>query len=626
MKPFLYVLFLIPFFSWAQNGFHYQAAVRNSSGNLITNQAVSFYFKIHKSSTTGPVLYEEEHQVSTNLYGLADLTIGQGFNTVGNLDTITWGGDSHFLSVEFDENGGSTYLPMSTTQLMAVPYAMHAQTVSLETQSLSLQDDSLKISQGNTVYLEPQKLTLQGDTLQISRGNEVILPSQTAGNASILVISGDITDAQAAALIASRAGAGTHEIHFINCTALNQVTIPQVEQLIRLRIQNSKHFQLNMPDLENILDIFEIQNSSVEFTSQNLDYVHIVEENSNGYSWFDWGCKSIHKLYSKGDSVVWQLNQLKSLQEASFFTKLDQHWPRLQEAERLSFSLGDGTTYALDSLIKSKLIAGTFSGTINAPLWKQGGLTISNSNVHLDLPSAQVLENLTIRRSNLNNLYLNELDTVRGEFLIEETTGCSEILANVKFIKGMVKIKNNSDLQTLSLADLNQIQSYFYLQENPVLQSAELPLLSKCSSIVVEKNQSLNQLNFNALDSIKNEGYNSIFIQENNSLSSVSFPNLKSAPGAIKIRYNENLTNLSHPLLNELGDSVSFLSVYEATLNALSVSTVEQILQGFYNVRTQLQTPLNINLNGQNPSAPLTTLGQFYKQGLEDEGINVYTD
>ncbi len=106
----------------------YQAVVRNAGGNLITNAGVSFRISIIADSTTGTVVYSETHDVVTNENGLATFEIGGGNVLNGSFDLINWADGVFFLKVEVDPAGGTDYNLSATSQLLAVPYAFHAQT------------------------------------------------------------------------------------------------------------------------------------------------------------------------------------------------------------------------------------------------------------------------------------------------------------------------------------------------------------------------------------------------------------------------------------------------------------------------------------------------------------------
>jgi len=108
--------------------FNYQAVVRDASNSPITDQEVSFRISILKGSVLGSEEYVESHNTSTNSLGLVNLAIGDGTVESGDFTAIDWGADSYFLKVEIDLAGGTDYDEMGTTQLLSVPYALHAKT------------------------------------------------------------------------------------------------------------------------------------------------------------------------------------------------------------------------------------------------------------------------------------------------------------------------------------------------------------------------------------------------------------------------------------------------------------------------------------------------------------------
>ena len=62
----------------------------------------------------------------TNQFGLFTLEIGVGTPVTGIFADIDWSANTYFLKVEADETGGSTYVVISTTQFLSVPYALQA--------------------------------------------------------------------------------------------------------------------------------------------------------------------------------------------------------------------------------------------------------------------------------------------------------------------------------------------------------------------------------------------------------------------------------------------------------------------------------------------------------------------
>ncbi len=104
----------------------YQAVVRDASGALVSSSPVGTRISIIQGSTTGSNVYVETHNVSTNNNGLMSLTIGSGTVVSGSMAAIDWSAGPYFMKTETDPTGGTTYTISGTTQLMSVPYALHA--------------------------------------------------------------------------------------------------------------------------------------------------------------------------------------------------------------------------------------------------------------------------------------------------------------------------------------------------------------------------------------------------------------------------------------------------------------------------------------------------------------------
>ncbi len=104
----------------------YQAVIRNTDGVLLTNQNVGIRIQILQSSEFGAALYLETHTRPTNANGLVTLEIGEGSVVLGSLSGINWSDGPYFLKTEIDPAGGTNYSIAGTTQLLSVPYALHA--------------------------------------------------------------------------------------------------------------------------------------------------------------------------------------------------------------------------------------------------------------------------------------------------------------------------------------------------------------------------------------------------------------------------------------------------------------------------------------------------------------------
>lgn len=108
-----------------QQGFNYQAVLRNTQGAIMANQAANMRFTLHSDSANGPIAYQETNSVNTSPLGIFTVVVGGGIAVTGNFNTIDWS-TPKFLQVEMDANAGVNYADMGTAQLMSVPFAMYA--------------------------------------------------------------------------------------------------------------------------------------------------------------------------------------------------------------------------------------------------------------------------------------------------------------------------------------------------------------------------------------------------------------------------------------------------------------------------------------------------------------------
>lgn len=181
----------------APQSFNYQAVARDVSGAVLSNLAVSFRISLLQGSTTGTSAYTETHAVTTNLFGLVNFAIGGGTVVSGNFATINWANSPYFAQIELDAANNGTYVVMSTTPLLSVPYAQYAEKSGNPTlhagSGIAIQNDSIvNTAQNQQVNLSGTGQTnVTGtypnyvvNTPNIQAGNGISITGQTITNSA----------------------------------------------------------------------------------------------------------------------------------------------------------------------------------------------------------------------------------------------------------------------------------------------------------------------------------------------------------------------------------------------------------------------------------------------------------
>jgi uncharacterized protein (TIGR02145 family) len=131
----------------------YQGVARNGAGQPLADSTLNGRFSIRNGSMAGPIIWQEEQWVTTSNLGL--FTAQLGLNVP--LTSVNWAVATKYLQVEL--NTGQGFVDLGTTQLLSVPYALHAGSVKLRVSSL-------------------------GDTLFLGDGEFVIIPGISEANSS----------------------------------------------------------------------------------------------------------------------------------------------------------------------------------------------------------------------------------------------------------------------------------------------------------------------------------------------------------------------------------------------------------------------------------------------------------
>jgi len=184
-------------FAQAPEKMTYQLVVRDASSNLITSTQVGIEINIYQGSATGTLVYTETQTPTTNANGLLTIEIGgqTGF------DQIDWASGPYFIETNIDVAGGTNYTITGTSQLLSVPYALHAKTAEnitggiTETDPVYTNSQAANITATDITNLSNLSGTNTGDQdiSGIAINTQAIKDTAAQIRADIPVVSGFIT-------------------------------------------------------------------------------------------------------------------------------------------------------------------------------------------------------------------------------------------------------------------------------------------------------------------------------------------------------------------------------------------------------------------------------------------------
>ena len=170
-------------FAQVPDGFNYQAIARDvTTGEPLQNTSLNVRIAILSSVNPDVVVWEEEHSLSTNEYGLFTLQVGDLSasyfdGSAVSFSAIDWASGTYYLRPGIMQSGGSWQL-MTPTKLIAVPFSMLAKDVENK-QELTKSGNFILLTDGGSVdlseYIDPdQTIELDGTTLSISGSNSSV--------------------------------------------------------------------------------------------------------------------------------------------------------------------------------------------------------------------------------------------------------------------------------------------------------------------------------------------------------------------------------------------------------------------------------------------------------------------
>jgi len=154
----------------------YQAVARDAAGQALNNATINARFTIHDGAATGAAVWQEIQTVTTSALGLFTVQLGSSVP----LTVVNWANGNKFMQVEIDLGQG--FVDMGTQQMLSVPYALHAGSVSLNVSAIG---DTLFVGDGQFVIVpgisEANSYTT-GTTLHTCGAPNVHNPDLTYGS------------------------------------------------------------------------------------------------------------------------------------------------------------------------------------------------------------------------------------------------------------------------------------------------------------------------------------------------------------------------------------------------------------------------------------------------------------
>ncbi len=539
-RLFSIFLFFTTFITFAQapQKMSYQSVVRNSEGELVTSTSIGVRVSILKNSTNGTIVYSETHNTMTNENGLASIEIGGGIVNTGSFSGINWGSGIYFIQTETDPDGGTNYTISGTSQLLSVPYALYSGS------------------------------------------------SQNQGKTTIL-LTGAITDTEAAAQITAEFGTNTENLIIDNTTALTTVDFSVATKLIGLQItENTSLVSVNLSNVTSIYNQVMIT-SNPALTTINMDSCNHISKDFNilyNNALTTLVFPSLTTITARSPIDISDNNALSSVSFPSLTNMI---------GSTLDLSSNPNlTSFDANALINGEYLI--FSATPNLTSVQLNSLVYCGQlTIASEVITAINLPTLTSGTVSLQGTMINSID------LSAFTNG------SVYISSGM----NSIDLPSFTNGSLGF--------GGDALTSINAPLLSTLTSFGLNST-GFTTLNLPTVTSIEN-----LYVNHNPLLTALEFPALTTLKSC-NIASNPILSSISLPQVQAFGGAMESNQLHFG-YNALPSPQINYLLNKMANASTPISAMM-ISLNNQNPIAPPTGQGIIDKQALMDAGNSVSTD
>ena len=314
----------------------------------------------------GGLDYEETQQITTDAYGLVNVSIGAGTQAqTGNstsiyksFESVVWTSAVKSLQVSISYDGCNNFSQVSSQVLNYTPYALYAEAVDYK----NVRDAPTKLSQfaNDAGYLipkdlDPVKADIKSNTSQIAMANQTIADNKKSSDASFLLINQSITnlDQQVAE-------------HNSSISTLNTMLADQQNQIS----DNRNQISATNNNLSSQVGVLQGQINNTNSTLSNL--TSVAEALSNKSTATDLGgANPSDQLYPSQKAAKTYVDQSISQIASSGVPDATTLAPgKIQ----LSGDLGGTATNPLVPALanKANIASPTFTGTPTAPTQTSG--------------------------------------------------------------------------------------------------------------------------------------------------------------------------------------------------------------------------------------------------------------
>ncbi|MEX0986488.1 MAG: hypothetical protein WD052_03340 [Bacteroidales bacterium] len=185
------VLFsLSTLYSQAPTGLSYQAVARDSEGNALSNMELTVRIAIKSETAGGETFWQEDHDVTTNQFGLFSINIGgpDGYGqagSAGSFSGINWSGEQqYYLNVMVRKD--TEFLDMGGSILQRIPFAQSSQYAqSAENAATSQFAESAQTAEtaGTALFAENAQSAVTAQSAENSNTAQYAETAQTAETA-----------------------------------------------------------------------------------------------------------------------------------------------------------------------------------------------------------------------------------------------------------------------------------------------------------------------------------------------------------------------------------------------------------------------------------------------------------